>query len=88
VRSEGFYVNEKTTDTSRDRTFQFVAQHLNRCATAVPTEIYWSNYNFILIICAFVDVIIQIIQNAWYEHKNINIEDKLVVFHKLAIFDD
>jgi len=31
VRSEGFYVNEKSTDTSWDRT-----QHLNHCATAVP----------------------------------------------------
>jgi len=38
VRSEGFYVNEKSTDTSWDRTetFRFVAQHLNHCATAVP----------------------------------------------------
>jgi len=38
VRSEGFYVNEKSNDTSWDRpaTFRFVAQHLNRCATAVP----------------------------------------------------
>jgi len=36
VRSEGFYVNEKSNDTSWDRTFRFVAQHLNHCATAVP----------------------------------------------------
>jgi len=32
VRSEGFYVNEKSTDT-----FRFVAQRLNHCATAVPS---------------------------------------------------
>ena len=36
VRSEGFYVYEKFTDTSWDRTFRFVAQHLNHCANAVP----------------------------------------------------
>ena len=37
VRSEGFYVKEKYNDTSWDRTsnLQFVAQHLNHCATAV-----------------------------------------------------
>jgi hypothetical protein len=35
VRSEGFYVNEKSTDTTWDR-FRFVAQHFNHCATAVP----------------------------------------------------
>ena len=29
---EGFYVNEKSTDTSWDR---FVTQHFNHCATAV-----------------------------------------------------
>ena len=32
MRSEEFYVNEKSTDTSW--TFRFVAQHLNHCATA------------------------------------------------------
>jgi len=37
VRSEGFYANEKSTDTD---TFRFVAQHLNHCATAV-TVIEW-----------------------------------------------
>jgi hypothetical protein len=31
VRSEGFYVNEKSTDTTWDRT-----SDLNHCATAVP----------------------------------------------------
>jgi len=39
VRSEGFYVNEKSTDTTcgiEPATFRFVAQHLNHCATAVP----------------------------------------------------
>jgi len=41
VRSEGFYVNEKSAETSWDyffepTTFRFVAQHLNHCATAVP----------------------------------------------------
>ena len=40
VWSEEFYVNEKSTDTSWDRTFQFVAQHLNHCATAVPDHSY------------------------------------------------
>ena len=33
VRSEGFYVNEKSTDTSWDR-FRFASQHLNHWATA------------------------------------------------------
>ena len=40
VRSEGFYVNEKSTDTPagiEPATFWFVAQHLSHCATAVPT---------------------------------------------------
>jgi len=38
VRSEEFYVNEKSTDTSWNRTsgLRFVAQHLNHCATTVP----------------------------------------------------
>jgi len=35
VRSEGFYVNEKSTEPP---TFRFVAQHLNHCATAVPQQ--------------------------------------------------
>ena len=37
VRSEGFYVNEKSSDTRwiEPATFRFVA-HLNHCATAVP----------------------------------------------------
>ena len=34
VRSEGFYVNEKSTETSWDRTSD-LAQHLNHCAAAV-----------------------------------------------------
>ena len=40
VRSEGFYVNEKFPMTLAGielATFRFVAQHLNHCATAVPT---------------------------------------------------
>ena len=38
MRSEGFCVNEKSTDTAgiEPATFRFVAQHLNHCATAVP----------------------------------------------------
>ena len=38
VRSEGFYANEKSTETSCDRAsdLRFVVQHLNHCATAVP----------------------------------------------------
>ena len=39
VRSKGFNVNEKSTDTCWDRTkatFRFVAQYLNHWATAVP----------------------------------------------------
>ena len=38
VRSEGFYVNEKSTDTSWDRTsdLPICAQHLNHCPTAIP----------------------------------------------------
>ena len=35
VRSEGFYVNEKSTGIE-PATFRFVAQH--HCATAVPTR--------------------------------------------------
>ena len=34
-RSERIYVNENSNDTSWDRTFRFVAQCLNHCATAV-----------------------------------------------------
>jgi len=44
VRSEGFYMNEKSTDTS----FRFVAQHLNHCATAVP-PMWWQVYFYIYI---------------------------------------
>ena len=38
MRSEGFYVNENSIDTSWDRTsdLPIVAQCLNNCATAVP----------------------------------------------------
>ena len=36
MQSEGFYVNEKSTEPA---TYRFVAQHLNHCATAVPTLI-------------------------------------------------
>jgi len=38
VRSEGFYINEKFQWHSEiePATFQFVAQHLNHRATAVP----------------------------------------------------
>ena len=36
VRSEGFYVNEKSTDTTWDRTSD---QHLNHWATAVPCPV-------------------------------------------------
>jgi len=38
VRSEGFYVNENplTPAGIEPATFQFVAQHLSHCATAVP----------------------------------------------------
>jgi len=41
VRSEGFYVNEKNPLTPAGivpAAFRFVAQHLNHCATAVPTQ--------------------------------------------------
>jgi len=38
VRSEGFYVKEKSTDRQLGSTFRFVAQHLNHCATAVPPQ--------------------------------------------------
>jgi len=38
VRSEGFYVKEKSTDPQLGSTFRFVAQHLNHCATAVPPQ--------------------------------------------------
>jgi len=39
VRSEGFYVTEKSLTPAgiEPGTFRFVAQHLNHCATAVPT---------------------------------------------------
>jgi hypothetical protein len=33
---EGFYVNEKSNGIE-PVTFRFVAQHLNHCATAVPS---------------------------------------------------
>jgi len=36
VRSEGFYVNEKSTAGIEPATFRIVAQHVNHCATAVP----------------------------------------------------
>ena len=38
VRSEGFYVNEKSTDTRwyEPATLRWVVQHLSHCATAVP----------------------------------------------------
>jgi len=38
VRSEGFYVNEKSLTLAgiEPAFFRFVAQHLNHCATAVP----------------------------------------------------
>jgi hypothetical protein len=40
VRSEGFYVNEKSNDTSWDQpaTFRLVAQTLSHCATAVTSH--------------------------------------------------
>jgi len=51
VRSEGFYVNEKSTDTSWDRASDLLilAQHLNHCATAVPLILtyllrFWKPY--------------------------------------------
>ena len=52
MRSEGFYVNEKST-------FRFVAQHLNHCATAVPMsgskQQYIGKNVFVLFeICAYV----------------------------------
>jgi len=40
VRSEGFYVNG-----IEPATFRFVAQHLNHCATAVPTLIFYTGTN-------------------------------------------
>ena len=47
VRSEGFFVNKNplTLAGIEPATFRFVAQHLNHCATAVPTvyEIRWKN---------------------------------------------
>ena len=50
MRSEGFYVNEKSTDTSWDRTatFRFVTQHLNHCVTAVCVENIWINFKDII----------------------------------------
>jgi len=49
VRSEGLYVNEKNLLIPagiETATFRFVAQHLNHCATVVPTQLehpYWNN---------------------------------------------
>jgi len=43
VRSEGFYVNEKSG--IEPATFRFVAQHLNHCATAVPDRSCRGNEN-------------------------------------------
>ena len=42
VRSEGYYVNEKSTDTAgiEPATFQIVAQLLKHCTTAVPIYAY------------------------------------------------
>ena len=48
MRSEGFYVNEKSKAGIETATFRFVAQHLNRCATAVPIHLVCG--------CEFVDV--------------------------------
>jgi len=47
VRSEGFYVNENSTEPARiaPATFRFVAQHLNHCATAVPNINYVHRLN-------------------------------------------
>ena len=39
MRSEGFYVNPLTSAGIEPATSRFVAQHLNHCATAVPTTI-------------------------------------------------
>ena len=41
MRSEGFYVNEKSPMTPagfEPATFRLVEQHLNHCATAVPNK--------------------------------------------------
>ena len=42
MRSEGLYVNEKSMTLAgiEPATFRFVAQHLNHCATAVPTPLH------------------------------------------------
>jgi hypothetical protein len=49
-RSEGYYVNEKTTDSSWDGAsdLPICSQHLNHCATAVP-RIYIYIYTYICI---------------------------------------
>ena len=41
VRSEAFYVNEKSTDISWDRTSDL---HINHCATAVPNRNEYREY--------------------------------------------
>ena len=45
MRPEGFYNNEKSTDTSWDRTSDL--PHLKHCATAVPMQISSSRYIFV-----------------------------------------
>jgi len=48
VRAEGFYVKENSLTLAgiEPATFQFVAQHLNHCAAAIPHYQYSFNINF------------------------------------------
>ena len=62
MRSEGFCVKEKSTDTTWD---QFVAQHLNHCATAVPGvrakyPLFLSDFNETLIFSKDFQIILKI----------------------------
>jgi len=52
VRSEEFYVNEKSTNTAgiEPATFRFVAQIHNHCATAVPNLYFTSSFSSLIVL--------------------------------------
>jgi len=52
VRSEGFYVNKKSTDTSWDRTSD-IAQHRSYCATAVSHPKHVANLKLLHVLLCF-----------------------------------